>query len=172
MQDLRPITCCFSGYRIEKMPFGADAPEAEALKKKLADAVARAHRRGCTRFFTGMSTGFDLWAAMAVLEAKKALPLRLCCAIPFDDQARAFAPFWKKAYNQALVYADEVYTLSRAYHAGCYAARNRFMVEASARLICYYDGLPGGTAQTVRMAQKAGLLIDNLAEEQLSLISH
>lgn len=170
MQNLRSITCCFSGYRIEKMPFPANSPEAAVLKKKLAEAVARAHANGFTRFFTGMSTGFDLWAAEAVLNAKQTLPLRLCCAIPFDQQARAFPHEWKRAYNQALIYADEVYTLSRAYHTGCYAARNRFMVDASSLLICYYDGMPGGTAQTMRLAQKAGLGIDNLADGQLTLI--
>lgn len=167
MQDFRPVTCCFSGYRIEKMPFVENSPEFEALEKRLSDAVVRAHTRGCTRFFTGMSTGFDLWAAKAVLCARQTLPLRLCCAIPYDDQARAFPPEWKKAYNEALVYADEVYTLSRAYHAGCFAARNRFMVEAASLLICYFDGRPGGTAQTVRLARKNGLAIDNLAERQL-----
>ena len=32
MADLRPVTCCFSGYRIEKMPFrNEDCPAALEL---------------------------------------------------------------------------------------------------------------------------------------------
>ena len=68
MADLRPVTCCFSGYRIEKMPFrNEDCPAARELFAALDAAVAEAAADGCTRFLSGMSTGFDLWAAEAVL---------------------------------------------------------------------------------------------------------
>ena len=71
MADLRPVTCCFSGYRIEKMPFrNEDCPAARELFAALDAAVAEAAADGCTRFLSGMSTGFDLWAAEAVLRAR------------------------------------------------------------------------------------------------------
>ena len=88
MADLRPVTCCFSGYRIEKMPFrNEDCPAARELFAALDAAVAEAAADGCTRFLSGMSTGFDLWAAEAVLRARAALPVQLLCAVPFDGQA-------------------------------------------------------------------------------------
>lgn len=72
MADLRPVTCCFSGYRIEKMPFrNEDCPAALELFAALDAAVAEAAADGCTRFLSGMSTGFDLWAAEAVLRARR-----------------------------------------------------------------------------------------------------
>ena len=43
------------------------------------------------------------------------------------------------------------------------------MVDASSLLICYFSGQPGGTAQTVRMAEQADLRIVNLAERQMTL---
>lgn len=104
-----------------------------------------------------MSTGFDLWAAEAVLRARAALPVQLLCVVPFDGQADRFPLEWKRRFNRCLLAADKVYALSRSYHAGCFAARNRFMVDASSRLICYYDGRSGGTAQTVRLARQNGL---------------
>ena len=171
MADLRPVTCCFSGYRIEKMPFrNEDCPAARELFAALDAAVAEAAADGCTRFLSGMSTGFDLWAAEAVLRARAALPVQLLCAVPFDGQADRFPLEWKRRFNRCLLAADKVYALSRSYHAGCFAARNRFMVDASSRLICYYDGRSGGTAQTVRMAEQSGLKIVNLADGQLSLL--
>ena len=140
MADLRPVTCCFSGYRIEKMPFrNEDCPAARELFAALDAAVAEAAADGCTRFLSGMSTGFDLWAAEAVLRARAALPVQLLCAVPFDGQADRFPLEWKRRFNRCLLAADKVYALSRSYHAGCFAARNRFMVDASSRLICYYD---------------------------------
>ena len=155
MADLRPVTCCFSGYRIEKMPFrNEDCPAARELFAALDAAVAEAAADGCTRFLSGMSTG----------------PVQLLCAVPFDGQADRFPLEWKRQFNRCLLAADKVYALSRSYHAGCFAARNRFMVDASSRLICYYDGRSGGTAQTVHMAEQSGLKIINLADGQLSLL--
>ncbi|MDO4271183.1 MAG: SLOG family protein [Eubacteriales bacterium] len=170
MADPRSETCCFSGYRIEKMPFPADDTAAVgALSAALDHAVAQAAARGYIRFLSGMSTGFDLWAAEAVLRARARLPVQLLCAVPFDRQADRYPPVWKRAFNRCLLEADRVYSLSRRYYAGCYAARNRFMVDGSSLLICYYDGRPGGTAQTVRMARQAGMEIQNLADGQLDL---
>lgn len=169
MQTCRDTTCCFSGYRVEKMPFPANDPRADALIAALDRAIADAAAQGYTAFFSGMSTGFDLWAAEAVLRARETLPVQLFCAIPFDRQADRYPSEWKRRFNHCLLAADRVFALSRDYYAGCYAARNRFMVDASSLLICYFDGKPGGTAQTVRMAKQNGLRIVNLADEQLRL---
>lgn len=163
----RAATCCFSGYRVEKMPFPANDSRMEALTAALDRAIQDAAALGYTGFFTGMSTGFDLWAAEAVLRARNTLPVQLFCAIPFDRQADRYPPEWKRRFNHCLLAADRVFALSRDYYTGCYAARNRFMVDASSLLICYFDGKPGGTAQTVRMAEQSGLRIVNLADGQL-----
>lgn len=163
----RAATCCFSGYRVEKMPFLANDSRIEALTAALDRAIQDAAALGYTGFFTGMSTGFDLWAAEAVLRARNTLPVQLFCAIPFDRQADRYPPEWKRRFNHCLLAADRVFALSRDYYTGCYAARNRFMVDASSLLICYFDGKPGGTAQTVRMAEQSGLRIVNLADGQL-----
>lgn len=169
MQTDRATTCCFSGYRVEKMPFAANDPRVDALTAALDRAIADAAAQGYTGFFSGMSTGFDLWAAEAVLRARETLPIQLFCAIPFDRQADRYSPEWKRRFNHCLLAADRVFVLSRDYYAGCYAARNRFMVDASSLLICYFDGKPGGTAQTVRMAKQNNLRIVNLADAQLQL---
>ena len=169
MQTGRDTTCCFSGYRIEKMPFATNDPRVDALTTALDRAITDAAAQGYTGFFSGMSTGFDLWAAEAVLRARETLPIQLFCAIPFDHQADHYPSEWKRRFNHCLLAADRVFALSRNYHTGCYAARNRFMVDASSLLICYFDGKPGGTAQTVRMAKQSGLRIVNLADGQLQL---
>ncbi|MGO5029448.1 SLOG family protein [Candidatus Agathobaculum pullicola] len=167
MSTDRAVTCCFSGYRVEKMPFAANDPRIDTLNTALDRAIADASALGYSVFFSGMSTGFDLWAAEAVLRARSTLPVQLFCAIPFDRQADRYSPAWKRHFNHCLLAADRVFALSRDYYTGCYAARNRFMVDASSLLICYFDGKPGGTAQTVRMASQNGLQIVNLADDQI-----
>lgn len=170
MNTQSEITCCFSGYRIEKMPFRADDTQAvAALNASLEQAIIEAASKGYRRFLSGMSTGFDLWAAEAVLRLQKQFNLQLLCAVPFDGQAAYFPAEWKQSFNHCLLAAARVFSLAPRYYAGCFAARNRFMVDASSLLICYFDGQAGGTAQTVHMAQKRGLEIINLADYQLSL---
>ena len=159
-------TCCFSGYRPEK--FDHAAPPAE-LPHLLDRAVADAAGEGFTTFLTGMSRGFDLLAAEAVLRARAHTPLRLFCCLPYERQAAEWEPEWRARHTRVLLAADHTYCLSPAYRMGCYHARNRFMVDASARLICWFDGAPGGTAYTVEYARAKGLAIVNLADRQLSL---
>ena len=68
MQDPRSHTCCFSGYRPEKMPFRTNDPDAvQALEAALDRAVEHAVSQGYHTFLSGMAAGFDIWAAEAVI---------------------------------------------------------------------------------------------------------
>ena len=49
-----------------------------------------------------------------------------------------------------------------AYHRGCYAVRNDFLVYNARVLVAWYDGSPGGTRYTVRRALGRGLEVVNL----------
>ena len=50
-------------------------------------------------------------------------------------------------------------------------ARNRWMVEHTSRLIAIFDGSPGGTAHTVRLAEARGLDICFLSPRQPGSLS-
>ena len=68
--------------------------------------------------------------------------------------------------------ADSIVYVSRTYYKICMLDRNRFLVDHAAALLAVYNGeRRGGTAATVRYAQKMGLeiiVIDPLTR----LISH
>ena len=76
-------------------------------------------------------------------------------------------PEWQRRYHAVLSRAVKNFPVSAKYAPECYTLRDRFLVERSSRCICFFDGVPGGTAYTVRYARRCGLLIDNLAERQL-----
>ena len=165
MQDPRSHTCCFSGYRPEKMPFRTYDPDDRAVELAVS--------QGYHTFLSGMAAGFDIWAAEAVIRARAHHDIRLLCAVPHDHQSDRFAPSWKKRYNVCLVNSDAVRVFASNYFSGCFSVRNRFMVDSSSLLICYFDGQAGGTAQTVHYAQSSGLHIINLSPrtyDQLSLL--
>ena len=58
---------------------------------------------------------------------------------------------------------QDVYKRQEQYYNGCFMERNRYMVEQSGRLIAVVNGTKGGTAATLRYAEKQGLEIDLIA---------
>lgn len=85
-------TCCFTGHRPQKLPWGYDEEweDCVKLKIKLACEIERMRQKGITTFISGMAIGVDLWAAEIVLDLKQAYPkdmIRLYAAIPFEGQA-------------------------------------------------------------------------------------
>lgn len=158
--------CCFSGYRPEKLGIG----DAEIfLRGEIERSIRHAMQAGCRAFITGMSRGFDLWAARTVLRVREKLQIELWSAVPYDGMELRWNEKWRGIYKEVLFAADRVYCLQTQYTSDCFHKRNRFMVDNASRLICYYDGIPGGTEYTVRLAQRSGLEIDNLADRKLIL---
>ena len=174
MQDPRSHTCCFSGYRPEKMPFRTNAPDAvQALEAALDRAVEHAVSQGYHTFSPAWQPD-SIFGRPRPSSARARIMTSVCCA-PFrmTISPTDFPPSWKKRYNVCLVNSDAVRVFASNYFSGCFSVRNRFMVDSSSLLICYYDGQAGGTAQTVHYAQGSGLRIINLsprAYDQLSLL--
>ena len=118
---------------------------------------------GFRTFLSGMAVGFDLAAAEAVLELRERVPgVRLVAAVPFRGQEMRFSPADRERFRRVLAEADSVEVLAPAYHRGCYAVRNDFLVDNARVLVAWYDGSPGGTRYTVRRALGRGLEVVNL----------
>ncbi|MCI8677851.1 MAG: DUF1273 domain-containing protein [Lawsonibacter sp.] len=72
-------------------------------------------------------------------------------------------------YRSILDRADSIVYVSRTYYKNCMLDRNRFLVDHAAALLAVYNGeRRGGTAATVRYAQKMGreiIVIDPIRVE-------
>ena len=68
---------------------------------------------------------------------------------------------WDKAsvarYWALLAACDQLEVLEDHYSPGCMLRRNREMLRRAQLLISVYDGTPGGTASTVRLAEQLGI---------------
>ena len=132
MADLRPMTCCFSGYRIEKCRSGTRTVPLRASCSP--HSMLRSQRPPLTavRVFSPVCPP-ALICGPPKLFCARAPHLRCSCCVlwPFDGQVRSVSARVERRFNRCLLAADKVYALSRSYHAGCFAARNRFMVDAS-----------------------------------------
>ncbi|MDL2259809.1 DUF1273 domain-containing protein [Deltaproteobacteria bacterium OttesenSCG-928-K17] len=162
-------TACFSGYRPEKLPFPLEAgcePYIN-LQAAITRAIEESVLAGYTRFLSGMARGFDLVCSCILLEMKKNSPaytdIELVAVLPFAGHG--FKGRWGDIHDMVLGKASEIITLPSQANQQAYLNRNRFMVEQSSRLLCYYDGQPGGTAHTFHCAIQNGLEILNLADD-------
>ena len=86
----KTTTCCFTGHRPDKLPWGEDEtdPRCLALKQRLAAALEDIYRDGVRHFICGMARGADLYFAEAVLALRARLPgVTLECACPCETQS-------------------------------------------------------------------------------------
>lgn len=168
----RQGSCCFTGHRPDKLPWGTreDDPRCVALKGRLARAVERAYALGARHFLCGMARGCDLYFAQAVLDLRARRPdVTLEGVRPCESQADGWPAPERARYQELLDQCDYETLVQHHYDRFCMMRRNRYMVDRSARLIAVYDGTPrGGTAQTLAYALRQGLDADILdLEEEL-----
>lgn len=104
-----------------------------------------------------MALGTDTWAALLVLALQKENPaLKLHCILPCREQAEQWTQSEREVYQSILGQADSVVYVNRHYTKTCMLERNHFLVDHCNLLLAIYNGeYRGGTAATVRYAQKA-----------------
>lgn len=158
----RETACCFSGHRPGGLPGGYAGwhSPSSPLRRRIRAALEEAYGDGYRDFVCGMALGADTLAAEEILALREGLPaVRLIAAVPCPGQEMRWSAADRARYQSLLERADMRLTISPAYAPHVMHARNRWMVEHAARLIAVFDGSPGGTAHTVRLAEKQGLEI-------------
>ena len=155
--------CCFTGHR--------DLSKEEYLQIRplLQEAIEKLYLNGVDTFIAGGAIGFDTMAATEVINLQRKLypGLKLILAIPCQEQDKRWSPLDRALYQEIRRYTTAEFVLSPHYYQGCMLRRNDFMVENSRYLIGYVDRTGGGSAYTLRAAQKKGLVICNLADQLL-----
>ncbi len=164
-------TLCFSGHRTEKLPKSRN--EFNLMIQSLNYEINKAISDGYDTFMFGACYGFDLICAEQVLLRKQIVRrtdpvnINLVAVVPFEEQASGWKTQDRERYFNILSKCDEVITLNKHYQSGCYHERNRYMVDCSRRLICYYDGSCGGTRYTVEYAESKSISISNICSKHI-----
>ena len=80
------ISCCFSGYRPGKLPWGNDEndPRCRALKVRLRDVMEAAYDEGYRHFICGMAQGCDLYFCELALQLRGERP-DMTIELPFIE---------------------------------------------------------------------------------------
>lgn len=156
----RPVSCCFSGHRPGKLPWGNREDDARCLclKERLYDAILTAYDEGYRHFICGMAQGCDLYFCEAVLRLREEHPeMSLEAAIPCPTQADGWSRAQRERYQRLLAQCDYETMVQEAYTPDCMQRRNRYMVDHASLLIAMHDGVPGGTRRTIEYAMRRGL---------------
>lgn len=166
--------CAFAGHRPMRFSFGYDEEDEKCiqLKKVLAEQVETLIRCGVSTFYSGMELGVDTWGADIVLKEKKQYAnVRLIAVLPCETQANRWSPEQRERYFDTLAECDDVITLNTHYIPDCMFQRNRYLVDHAGYLLAVYDGGgKGGTAYTVRYAQKKNRQIVVIRPDTLEVV--
>jgi uncharacterized phage-like protein YoqJ len=145
-------SACFTGHRAMS----------EAQMREAVEAITRQVRlllpKGITHYYAGGAVGFDMAAAVTILNLKQQYPaLTLTLALPCHDHTEGWGRRDRALLSRVMERADEVVYVSDTYHRGCMQVRNRYMVDRSSYCLAYLTAERGGTVNTVRYAEKKGV---------------
>lgn len=153
-------TCCFTGHRPEKLPWGNQEshPHCVALKESMAAQLEEMYQKGYRHFLCGMARGADFYFCDAVLELRERRSgVTLEAVIPCEEQAARWSERERERWFSLVERCDGETMLQHHYDKGCMLRRNRYLVDHSSMLIAVYDGMLGGTMYTLSYAMKRGL---------------
>lgn len=148
-------SCCFTGHRPAKLPwkYNERDPRCLSFKEKLRAVIEAVYESGISHFICGMALGCDIYCAETVLELRRQHPdISLEAAVPYRGQADKWAADDQRRYRRILDACDKVSVLQEDYSPYCMMRRNRYMVDNATVLIACYDGLSGGTWNTIKYA--------------------
>lgn len=154
---IREQTCCFTGHRPDKLPWGVTEQDDRCihLKEQISQEVRQAYDDGFRHFICGMAQGADFYFCEAVMKLRDERPgVTIEAAIPYENQANRWPETDQIRYQCLVGHCDYETVVQRFYDRGCMHRRNRYMVDRSSRLIAAFDGSRGGTMYTVTYAMR------------------
>ncbi len=145
---------CFTGHR--EIPYR----EKKELKEALSREIDTAIEGGASDFCCGGALGFDTLAAETVLKKKETNPeIKLILILPCRNQDKYWSYEDRKKYEEIKSLADDIIYTASTYYNGCMQVRNKALVDRSDICIAYLRKLTGGSASTVKYAEKCGIKI-------------
>ena len=162
----RPVSCCFTGHRANKLPWGSNEedPRCKALKQRLWDVMETAYEEGYRHFICGMAQGCDLYFCELALQLREKYgDVSVEAAIPCPSQADGWSRAERYRWQRLVDQCDVETVVQDHYTPDCMLRRNRYMVDHASLLIAVYDGQNGGTRRTMEYAMRRGLDIVDIA---------
>lgn len=157
--DKRPFTCCFTGHR--DLP----AEQEEGVWRRVHACLEPLLKEGVRYFGVGGALGFDTLVAEKLLALRKSQPqIRIILVQPFPGYQSRWTPAQQARAAAVEARVDKVVICCQRPSREAFLARDRHLVDGSAYCIAYCTKTSGGTAYTMRYAEKQGLRIWNVRD--------
>ena len=162
MADMRGKTCCFTGHR--------DIGTFEKIKivRRAETIIRELYSKGVRYFGVGGAIGFDTIMAQLLFKLRQdgMSDIKVILVYPFNGFTSRWTETQQKTYQQLLPQYNKVVCVSEQAGKEAYLARVRHLVDGSSYCVAYCTRDTGGTAYTLRYAEKQGLTIYNIAQRK------
>lgn len=163
-------TVAFTGYRPQKIMESLSSRGKSYLMdtihrtvlERLKVIIRLLYKEGYDVYLTGMADGFDIWGGEAVLAMQPELPDLKIVAVPAYIPKTTKDIAYYRMYARIMAASAQIYAVCPEYTRDCFDRRNEALVSNSSTLVCYFDGIKGGTANTIAKARKRDMRIINV----------
>lgn len=159
-QEITKTTACFTGHR--------NIPEEikKDLKNALEKQILALYIAGIKKFYCGGAVGFDMLAGFSVLKLRQChKDISLILALPDLEQEKYYLKAEKEQYYKLLKQSNDIHLIFKKNVRLSYLERDKYMVDKSDICIAYCIQNKGGTAYTVRYAERRNKPVINLAKQ-------
>ena len=158
VNELQEKICCFTGHRVIPPEKG------NQIEQRAETLILDLYNRGIHLFRVGGAVGFDTMMAQLLfrLRVSGKSEIRVALFYPFYGFTEGWTESQKKRYEELLPQYDDVVRVSEKPDRVAYLARNRALVDGASFCITYCTRTTGGTAYTVRYAEKRGVKVYNI----------
>lgn len=175
MKTPKKTSVAFSGYngpRLLKLLKSHSDPGSnikaniEQIATKTSNIILELHNSGFNSFYVGMSSGYEIIAALEVLKLRQTYrDINLIAIVPFVGQDDKYCRKDKVAYIYILQEADEVVILSEIYNNNTQFLRcTDHILDHVTQLVCYHEGEIDDTIYIFNRAIEKGINIKNIYE--------
>ena len=157
--DKRSFTCCFTGHR--NLPIGQE----EEIWRRVYARLEPLLEQGVRYFGVGGALGFDTLVAEKLLALREShLQIRIILVQPFPGYQSRWTPAQQARAAAVETLVDKVVVCCQTPSREAFLARDRHLVDGSSCCIAWCTRATGGTAYTLRYAQRQGLRVWNVAQ--------
>lgn len=164
MRPDKKKTVSFTGYRLSQLYKTKDDPKLlQSISHKLDEIIEELVENGYTVFLSGLTEGFGLMAAEAVLNFRdKGNDIELWSVSPYIGQEAGYSAADKRRHAEIIKKSDINIATSYEYHKHAYHDHTDYLVDNASQIVCYYDGQNGTVKHTVTQAIKAECPLINI----------
>ncbi len=125
-------------------------------KEKIISELCRLKELGVTRFISGCEEGLDLFLASLVLNDNS---LSLECVCAYEEQSNSYSEKEREKFFNVLKDCEKLSFISRKREFGCKTKRDKYMIEKSDYILCFWDKISPYTGELLQFAAQNNKII-------------